>query len=303
MSWENQFENFQEDMEKKKEESLNLFEELKRSVENENEGKREETITLRIGGKIVRFEVAEEQKIPEEEVEEEIKQKYQEKLEKIRDTLNEKVSEIYSTWESYKEELEEKEKQLKERLESSNVMPEITFKHAKEGLSVVKGQGNQVYHWLYRTVYWPKYLNRVPLNPSFTKKLITPVIIMITTEKEYISNITVRKINNLDKFQHYHSVGDSSDCWGETWKWNRQWNTPDDIIKLGKEATSILEEINEYSLGRSNPVNLPRFNTVKNNTDPEADWSELKMKKEDLRQGISTEEHHNETRDVSWTLD
>lgn len=156
---------------------------------------------------------------------------------------------------------------LQTRLRNSAPMPEIGYAHAKMGLSVVKGdQGRLI--WLFNTIYSPQFVDNVPLSPSIVKKMITPMIIMIQTKGEDVLAVETRTLG-LEPFRHYHRHGSASgdrqpgsDCWGQ-WKWQgRKYKTVEDIVQLGKEASSVLVSINSHSLASRSPAGLPKWSTI-----------------------------------------
>jgi hypothetical protein len=57
-------------------------------------------------------------------------------------------------------------------------------------------------------------------------------------------------------------MSSNSDCWG-SWRNASNWNTPDDIIHIAKDALAVLETINEGSVAKDNPTGLPRLETVR----------------------------------------
>ena len=50
-----------------------------------------------------------------------------------------------------------------------------------------------------------------------------------------------------------------------TWRFPREYNTADDIIKIAKDAEAVLENVNTGSVANRNPSGLPRIDTLKSN--------------------------------------
>lgn len=227
---------------------------------------RNEAITIRIGGRLVNLEVAKDQPTDEDVVRKELTDKFNQKLQAIRGFVNEKAMEIENVISTYRNDYEKKERELEKRLAGSNLMPEINRTHSYKGLSVVKGGGAaydnrpDIYTWIYRTTYKPTRYNGEPLDPKFAKKMITPIIIELTTEGKKILGIRVKKYIGDSDFEHYHGG-----CWGD-WRYNsEEVKTPDDALRVCENASSILDNINGRSLAHSNPRGLPRNSTLQKN--------------------------------------
>lgn len=265
---------------------------------------RSEGMTIRIGGKVVKFQVSEESTLPEEEIRAEYSEKLTEKLQQIKSKLNEKMSELSYMVEQNRQDFEEKERELQQRLSESNLMPDITYEQAKAGLSVVKGHKDlhgesDVMTWLYQGVYWPKYVDGNPIDPKYSKRLISPVTLEIVTIKNRIRSVTVRKVIGLSKFQHYHSMRSNSDCWGQ-WKIPSQWDDPNDILSLAQYAMGVLENVNTSSPGNRSPKGLPRLGTLTQHVilDENPENIEYTTNRADERSGINrvVDRGDNETR-------
>lgn len=260
---------------------------------NINEVKNDE-VNLRIGNqifKLVNIGNVDESYI-ENKIREEFKQKLSKKLEIIKKKINVKLNQMSDFVTTIRDEYEKKEAQLQQQLRNAVTMPEVTEAHAKKGLSVVKGVGKGNLIWLVQGVYWPKYVNQVPIEPDYSTKMITPIIIMVKTSGNRITNVSVRKPIGLTRFSHYHSFQEG-ECWGK-WKYDsRRWSEPDDIIRIAQEAQVVLENINAHSLGRENPQGLPRINTLKNHLvkgGKKLEQSGINRREE--RMGIESQETH-----------
>lgn len=225
---------------------------------------RSQAMTIRIGGKLVKLEVVAEQVDDTSKIVEDLKAQFREKLKGIQTHINEKASEIENVISTYRNDFEAKERALEKRLSEANLMPDINREHGYKGLSVVKGGGRaydgrpDIYSWIYRTVYKPTRLDGQPLDPTFAKKMITPVIIEVTTEKEKVIAVRTKKYVGDYDFPHYHK-----NCWGE-WKYTTEkWKTADDILRICEKAIAILDNINSGSPADRNPAGLPRLETVR----------------------------------------
>jgi hypothetical protein len=221
-------------------------------------------ITLRSGDKILKFEVVSEDTISiEDEIRAEVKLKLAEKMKEVKKNLNDRINNMMNLTKQVKEEAERKVREYKIRLSTIVSMPEISEKHAKKGLSVVKGDGKDCLVWLCRGVYWPKYVydhgdDLKQIEPRYSKKMMSEVVFVVKTEGKVVKDVSTRQPIGLQKFQHYHQrTGTMPDCWGK-WNWDATWSTPDDILKICKEAEAVLEYINYGSLAQENPRHLPQ---------------------------------------------
>lgn len=254
-------------------------------------------LTLRIGGRVVKFEMTEEVSLPEEEIRKEYAAKLSEKLQSIKSVLNEKMSEMAYMADEARRDYEKKEKQLNDKLKAAKPMPDISFDHAKAGLSVVKGGGAGELFWMYQGIYWPKFVDGKPILPAYVKKMITPITLVISTKDSKVVSVTTRKTIGLAKFDHYHNTG-SGDCWG-SWNPKPTWSTPDDILSICREAMAVLENINGQSLAKRNPTGLPTYATVLKNSGT-ATTTTTTLNKVDERIGV-TDETSRDTVGGSWT--
>ena len=217
-------------------------------------------LSIRVGDKLLKLNVVSNTAIPEvAEVKEEFRQKLNEQQRLIKQKINDKINEITEYHHSMRMEYKRKEKELKDILSRSCPMPEINHTHAQQGLSVVKGDGADSLIWLVQGVYWPKTIDQKQIDPKFSKKIISNVVFMIETRKLMVRSVSTRKPIGLDYFSHYHQS--RPDCWGK-WKNQSNWKTPNDIIKIAREAEAVLENINTGSIADQNPRGLPRKSTL-----------------------------------------
>lgn len=229
-----------------------------------------EGITVRSGDKVIKFEFMKEESITsiEDDIRAELKDRLTEKLKGVRSKVIEKLDNMSVYVETLKKELESKKKEYDRKISSSNLMPDISSEHAMQGLSVVRDSGSSrsdSYMWLFQAVYWPKYIEKVTnsgeiehrvINSSYSKRLVNHIIITVHTKGNTISNVGVRKPFGLENFSHYHN-----ECWGD-WHPQPTWETVDDIIKVAKEAETVLETINTGSLASHSPRGLMRISTL-----------------------------------------
>lgn len=268
-------------------------------------------LSVRVGGKLLKFEFAAEDELPEEEIRKEYAQKATEKLQEVREILNARVSDLNMVIEKKKSHYEKLEQDLRDKLAEANLMPEITIEHAIKGLSVVKGRRGpsrrpDTFTWLYQGIYWPKTCNGKIIDPAFSKKMISPVTIEIITERGKVIEVVARQPIGLNKFNHYHSTGSTSDCWGD---WNfsaMRATTPDEILEIGRKACSVLENINTHSPGTENPSGLPRMSTIENHIldDKTLEKEKMKVSRADKRIGIVPQEDavRREDQRGTWSI-
>lgn len=259
---------------------------------NVNDVKNEE-VNIRIGNqlfKMVNIGNVDESYI-ENKIREEFRDKLSKKLERIKKKIYEKLNQMSELVSTIRDEYEKKETSLRQQLRNAVSMPQVTMEHAKKGLSVVRGASRDSLVWLVQGVYWPKYVNHIPIEPEYSTKMITPIIILIKTSGNRISEVTVRKPIGLTRFSHYHSFA-NGECWGK-WKYSdRTWSTPDDIVKIGQEAQIVLENVNAHSPGNRTPSGLPRLSTLERHLVREGKVRNVDIDKREERMGIEPQETH-----------
>lgn len=252
---------------------------------------KQECVIVRIGGKLVKLELADEQVSDDEIIRRELTEKFNEKLKGIRGFINEKAMEIENVISVHRNDYEKKERELEKRLSEANIMPDINSDHADKGLSVVRGGGRaysgrkDVFTWIYRTTYKPTRYNGRPLKTAFAKKMVTPIIIEMVTEKDRIKSIKVKKYIGRGDFDHYHGG-----CWGE-WKYSSEKvANPNDALKICEYASSVLDNINGNSLANRSPRGLPRHSTCERNIVPENEGANAveSTRKADERTGLNS---------------
>ena len=238
-----------------------------------------EGLKLTFGGKTFKFTDLEV--IDDSDMENRIRSEFKEKLntqqQKIREKINTKINQLLVMHHQKQQELDRKEAQMKRKYSEAAMMPDVTEAHMAKGLSVVKGGSNNELVWVYRAVYNPRFLiyyegnnysdrskKRKPLPARLVNRMRKDMLVMIKTKDKQILSIATRKLQttgrSLEPFPHYHQQS-IQDCWGN-WKKPNRWDTPDDIIRIAKEAEAILETINHGSLAEHNPTGLPRMTTL-----------------------------------------
>ena len=222
-----------------------------------------EGVTIYAGTKVLKLEVIKEEDAPdiEAKVREEFRVKLREKLSAIKEKVATKINEMSSFVSQIRIEYERKEQKLKEEKNRVQAMPDVTFDHAKAGLSVVNNTNKKNgLIWIVQGTYNPKYIDRKPIDPMMVSRLMSHIVIMIETAGTNVTNVSTRKPFGLDYFPHYHQH--SPDCWGD-WKHPPKWKTPDDILYIAHQAEGVLENINSNSIGQEDPYGFPRFSELK----------------------------------------
>ena len=239
-------------------------------------------ITIRSGNKLIKLEVALEEEITvEDEIREEFRQKLAAKLQEIKNRLNHKVTEMVELTSRIRIEAERKEADLKRKLRESKPMPEITWRHAQSGISVVKGQRRDELVWLVRAVYAPKFVDQKPISATYAKKMISNIVIYIRTKPGIVTEVSTRKPIGLGYFSHYHQ--NRPDCWGN-WEYRKDWSSVEDLIHIAREAEAVLENVNTGSIANNSPRGLPRLRTLEKHLEKKV--SETKLNSDHVREGV-----------------
>jgi hypothetical protein len=258
--------------------------------------------TVRQGNKLIRLEVVHDEPITvENEVREEYRLKLRDKLQEIKSRLNKKINDVVDMTSKIRQEAEKKERELKEKLRKVKAMPDISWRDATKGVSVVQGDHRDEIIYLVRGIYYPKFVNEKPIDPTYAKKLMTPVVFLIRTVGNRITELSTRKPMGLEIFPHYHQQ--NPDCWGD-FSYAKSFRNTADIIKIAREAEAVLENVNTHSIAMSSPRGLPRKPTlmrhiVTNTTRKKKLDKGIKMKTEDVRVGMADQLRNNE--DDIWT--
>jgi len=257
------------------------------TVDNLNiEDLRTETVTLRLGDTLYELVPKKGQPLDiEEQIRKEFEDKLSDKRNKIKDTIKSKMNEVSAMVSSFQDEFERKEKQLKDTLAKAAPMPDVTWEHAKKGLSIVKGNGRGEIIWLLKRTYNPIYLDHMNIEPLYVKKLMTNIYLKITTRDKQIIDVSTHYMNSLEYFEHYHQR--RPDCWGN-WNYPREYKTIEDIIVIADQAMAVLENINTMSLAQRNPRLLPRLETLRRHVLKDAPTapSTVKVGTAGIREGL-----------------
>jgi hypothetical protein len=204
-------------------------------------------------------------------VEDQIKKEYQEKLterlKKIGEQIQTRFTEISSMVSSYKDEYERKEKILTDKLSKASPMPDVTWEHAERGLSVVKGNEVGKLIWLVKRIYNPITVDRLPIEPAYIKKLRADIFVAITTKDNKVVGICSREMSGLRYHDHYHQS--NPDCLG-SWSYNKEWKTPEDLLKLADDFCAVMSNVNTMSIAHRAPRGLPTLNTLRRHVLPNA---------------------------------
>ncbi len=227
-----------------------------------------DNIFIKAGGQYFKLVTVQEASCVEDLLKEEYDKKYEQDKNDLIAQTNAAIEEFKAYAKSTLETGEKEIRTMREKLQNKSLMPEISYAHAKLGLSVVKGDRGSLL-WLYHTIYNPQYVDHNPLSPVMIKKLLTPIIIMITTTANNEVLGVETKTLAMDQFRHYHRLSaegrsrtTGSDCWG-AWKHPKNYTTVDDILQMARNAANVLSNINSNSVASQNPVGMPRFSTVK----------------------------------------
>jgi hypothetical protein len=228
-----------------------------------------EGISVRVGNQIVHFEAANVQDITvEQEVRNEFQEGYDAEVQKLArqyDDLKDTLKDQYLT---KNQELDRKERDLNKRLSETVQLPTITEDFLRKGLSVSRrNEGyrgdHSGYLWSYVCVYAPKYVSNKVIDPAWAKRLMTPIRIFVYTDAKWgVTEVRLVKLINCDKFQHYHSLSRSSDCWGGMKFSGEVVDTPEKALAFIKNIQIVLETINRMSIGQRAPKGLSRLATV-----------------------------------------
>ena len=222
-----------------------------------------EGISIRVGGQIVKFVADETQDISvEEEVRNELREQYNAEVDNLRESTNSLTEALKAEFLHRNKRLETKEEELAKRLREVATLPTVSEDFAHKGLSVSKCEGRG-YLWSYICVYAPKYVSNKIIDPTFAKRLMTPIRIFVYTDDNWkATDVKLVKLINCSKFQHYHSLDQYSDCWGRMKYSGELLDTPDKALMFFRNTQIVLETINRMSIGERAPKGLSRLATV-----------------------------------------
>jgi hypothetical protein len=277
------FNTFSDEVKSREEEMLELLDSI--SVDD----LKAEGLSLSFGGRTFKFsdvEIMEDETI-EEKLRKEFKEKLNTQQQRIREKINAKVNQLMLMHQNKQQEMDRKEAALKRKYSTAAMMPDINESHMLRGLSVVKGSSNDELTWIYRGVYNPRFVvitegyrrnkTRKAIPSRLVNRMKKDILIIIKTKGNQVTSVATKKAENdgtrtLPSFDHYHQTG-GGDCWG-SWKYTNSWSTPDDIMKIAKDAEAVLETINDGSIANRGPSGLPRMATLKKNIEDMPENSE-----------------------------
>ena len=262
-------------------------------------------ISVRCGNKVLKLSVTETEELPIDEIKKELEQSYQEKLIELETSLKEYKDQLKLSLQLEADKLRETKRKYENSLKQTNKLPNITIDHANKGLYVVNDKNGGLI-WFFKCVYAPKYVNEKRIDPSFAKRLMTPILLKATVNEENkVISLVVNKIIGDEKFKHYHDTG-YTDCWGDTFRPSSfTIKDPDEAIAFFEKALYILETINEFSLGNRSPKGLSRFNTIKkhltNEVNPDVKKSAVTSR--NRRSGFDTNVNEGLAENNAWIVD
>lgn len=221
-------------------------------------------ISIRVGGQIIKFVADDVQDITvEQEVRNELKEGYNQEVETLRSQVENLKGALKSQVKQKNRELDRRERELDERLRTNIALPTITEEQMRMGLTVSRDRRNRGYYWSFICVYAPKYVSDKIIDPSFAKRLMTPIRIFIHCDDSWrVDNVKLVKLINCEKFQHFHSMNEDSDCWGDFKFSGTILDDCDKAIKFVRDIQATLETINRMSIGNRAPKGLSRLTTV-----------------------------------------
>jgi hypothetical protein len=265
-------------------------------------------ISIRSGNKIVRLTVTSETVVDDNEaVRNELTAKYNQAFEQLKTQFTDYKEQMKATLNKEKEKLQRSQQELNRRMNEVSVLPAITEKHMNDGLSVAVADGGGLI-WSFKTVYAPKMVGNRVIDPNYAKRLITPVVINVKTNAENkVHDLTVNQYIGGRKFDHYHSLSRNRDCWGQFKFSGKVINTPEEMIAFCKEASFLLEVINDMSIGTRNPKGLSRYDTlIKHLFAPEAGAPEGNVRTNDTtsrnsRTGVTSDTNQDVSENV-WSV-
>jgi hypothetical protein len=263
-----------------------------------------EGLSVRSGNKLFKLSIVETEEIPTDEIKKEFSIQYQEAVSDMKKEFEDYKQSLKIAFDIEKKEMERIKINCEQELKKVNKLPNITLKHAEQGLFVVNNNNNDGLTWFFKCVYAPKFLNEKRIEPSFAKRLMTPIMLKATTNKDNkVISLVVMKIIGNEKFKHYHDTG-MNDCWGETFKPSTfVLKTPEEAIDLFTKALVILETINEFSLGNRTPKGLSRLGTIKKHLTDEVnpDIKKSSVTSRNKRSGFDTNINDSLTENT-WTV-
>jgi len=222
-------------------------------------------ITIRSGNKILKFRVTDETVVSDDAgIRKELEAKFTQAYESLKTQFTDYKTQMKTSLDKEKAKLQASQQEMERRMNAVSVLPAITEDHLTQGLSVAAS----IFHkgglmWSFKTVYAPKMVGNRRIEADYAKRLITPVVINVYTDKDNkVHKLIVNQYIGNNKFHHYHSMSNRSDCWGQFQYSGNVISSPDEMITFCKEASFLLEVINDMSIGTRNPRGLSRYETL-----------------------------------------
>ncbi len=223
-------------------------------------------ISIRVGGQIINFVAADVQDVlVKDEVMLEFTQKYDDEVVKLHQQVDELKNSLKEQVLKKNRELDDREQKLEIQLRESKTLPTITETQMRQGLTVSTRRGRG-YIWSYICIYAPKYVSEALIDPAFAKRLMTPIRIFIYTDENWkTTDVRLVKLINCDKFDHYHSMSDERDCWGDMKVSGFLMDDAEKALTFIRSIQSSLETINRFSIAQRAPKGMSRLVTVEKN--------------------------------------
>ncbi len=194
----------------------------------------------------------------------ELEAKFTQAYESLKTQFTDYKTQMKTSLDKEKAKLQASQQEMERRMNAVSVLPAITEDHLTQGLSVaasISHKGGLM--WSFKTVYAPKMVGNRRIEADYAKRLITPVVINVYTDKDNkVHKLIVNQYIGNNKFHHYHSMSNRSDCWGQFQYSGKVISSPDEMITFCKEASFLLEVINDMSIGTRNPRGLSRYETL-----------------------------------------
>ncbi len=263
-------------------------------------------ISIRVGGQIIKFVANDVQDILiEDEVKNELKEQYNKEVDTLKEQYNTLKDTLKTQVRQKNRELDKRESDLRQKIRDADSLPTINMSQMETGLTVSK-RNSRGYIWSFICVYAPRYVSDKIIDPSFAKRLMTPIRIFVYTNQDWeATDVRLVKLINCQKFQHYHSMSEATDCWGDMKFSGTRLDTPEKAIDFMRTVQNTLETINRMSIGNRAPKGLSRLTTVEKHLlderpDPENNTRTTSASRRNDRAGFDADVNSGETTDT-WS--
>lgn len=260
-------------------------------------------VSMRFGDRVVKFSVSDETVLDDDGYKDELKKEFEQEKNKLTEYNEQYKNELKIAYDTAAKKLTDKTKEYNELIKQKRILPVLSFEKASQGLSVSFDNNDKNTIWYLNCIYAPKYVNDNVIDPAFAKRLVTPIRLKLNVGTDNkVFDIVILKMFGNRKFQHYHSLSTSSDCWGDFKFSGIKVETENDAFGLFMRALSVLDTINEFSIGTRNPKGLSRFDTIKKHLlgKKEKTEGDVKMNQRNTRTGIDNN-IISERNDNVWT--